>query len=321
MKRKVVELPLISQEAEDKLWAMIQDFIEKNFLEKITEGLDFLEGITFQNDGSILAEAIRNGRVVFWHGEFKGKFNSRITRELVKIGAKYNSKTKSWKIHLNLLPEEVTTAIRVSELYYQRKMSIIDENIGKFLPKNLKLDAGFESFFASELFKLDLEESDTFPDIGVRTQLSEEQRLLIAEEYSQNLEKYIKNFTEEQIYDIRERIRVAAYSGNRYENLIDTIQHTYDVTESKAKFLARQETRLLSAKYNQVKSENAGSKGYYWKCVKGSPNHPVRPSHKILDGEYITWDNPPVVDLKTGRRAHAGEDFNCRCRPRVVFGE
>lgn len=39
----------------------------------------------------------------------------------------------------------------------------------------------------------------------------------------------------------------------------------------------------------------------------------VRPDHARLEGRICSWNDPPIVDLRSGRRAHPGGDYNCRC--------
>ena len=39
----------------------------------------------------------------------------------------------------------------------------------------------------------------------------------------------------------------------------------------------------------------------------------VRPDHARLDGGIFRWDDPPVVDLRSGRRGHPNQDYGCRC--------
>ena len=39
----------------------------------------------------------------------------------------------------------------------------------------------------------------------------------------------------------------------------------------------------------------------------------VRPDHARLDGGIFRWDDPPVVDLRSGRRGHPSRDYGCRC--------
>lgn len=54
-----------------------------------------------------------------------------------------------------------------------------------------------------------------------------------------------------------------------------------------------------------------GFQYYVWTTKKDSK---VRPDHARLEGRIINWNDPPVVDLRSGRRAHPGGDYNCRCQ-------
>ena len=85
------------------------------------------------------------------------------------------------------------------------------------------------------------------------------------------------------------------------------------------------------AKFKEVKYKQVGVRKFIWKCVAGTTNHPVRPSHKICDGKIFSWDNPSELDknglIKVGgvRKPsdnNPGEDYNCRCyaKPIVEFG-
>lgn len=53
-----------------------------------------------------------------------------------------------------------------------------------------------------------------------------------------------------------------------------------------------------------------GFQYYVWTTKRDSK---VRPDHARLEGRIINWNDPPVVDLRSGRRAHCGGDYNCRC--------
>lgn len=53
-----------------------------------------------------------------------------------------------------------------------------------------------------------------------------------------------------------------------------------------------------------------GFQYYVWTTKKDSK---VRPDHARLEGRICNWNDPPVVDLRSGRRRHPGEDYNCRC--------
>ena len=53
-----------------------------------------------------------------------------------------------------------------------------------------------------------------------------------------------------------------------------------------------------------------GFQYYVWTTRKDDK---VRPDHARLEGRICNWNDPPVVDLRSGRRRHPGDDYNCRC--------
>jgi hypothetical protein len=54
----------------------------------------------------------------------------------------------------------------------------------------------------------------------------------------------------------------------------------------------------------------AGSMGYIWRTGSGEC-----PQHRDLDGRFVPWDNPPLID---GVPVHAGERSGCTCRTEIV---
>ena len=52
----------------------------------------------------------------------------------------------------------------------------------------------------------------------------------------------------------------------------------------------------------------SGFQYYVWTTRKDDR---VRPDHARLEGRIINWNDPPIVDLRSGRRRHPGEDYNC----------
>src|SRR5690606_6578233 len=79
----------------------------------------------------------------------------------------------------------------------------------------------------------------------------------------------------------------------------------------RSEFTAREQIGKLNPKIQQERQQALGAETYIWRTSKDSR---VRESHRALDGTRHRWDNPPIVDERTGRRAHPGEDFQCRCR-------
>jgi len=97
--------------------------------------------------------------------------------------------------------------------------------------------------------------------------------------------------------------------ATRAEDLVAKILETGKVTESHARMLARTGVTTMASALTEARAIHVGSEGYIWRTALDSD---VRPMHKKLEGQFIRWDNPPVVD-QNGFRAHAGMSANCRC--------
>lgn len=130
----------------------------------------------------------------------------------------------------------------------------------------------------------------------------------------ESLQEQIKAITS---LPLRASERVYAYAqkmlaeSGRADELKKQILRTGHVSVGQAKVIARTAVATVSSKLTQVRAEHLGSEGYFWRTAR---DRDVRPAHKKLEGKFILWSQPPVVDSK-GRRAHAGQDIQCRCYP------
>lgn len=260
----------------------------------------------------IVIEAIRSGRIEYSNGKFYGKFNSKISKALIDMGAKYNKVTKTFDISQNLLPINVIEAIAASAVLATTvRKQLLDFlnsfNIENYMPDLQKvLDVPLDEI----LEDLDEQAYLTLKDaITIEPKLSPEMKEDLKREYTENVELSIKKFTNQQIIELREIVEENQFKRNSNESLIKQIQDRYGVKESKARFLARQETSLLTAKYRKLRYLDAGVTKYRWST---SHDDRVRKMHKDLDGQIFSFDNPPIVNKK-GERKNPGEDFGCRC--------
>lgn len=267
-----------------------------------------------------LIDAILSGRISFYRGAFTGKFNARISAELRKVGAKFDRKTGTFKIGLTALSPEIRGAIEQSLSRFMKTVERLDKKLQELLPEKIAEKLKIQKHFDTTLWKLDKKLQGTLKGITVAPDLPPERRARIAEEYTENMKLWIQKWTEEEIIELRKRVQRRGFQGFRYETLVKTIQESYGVSVNKAKFLARQETNLLMTKFKQSRYEDAGVNEYIWGCVVGSPNHPVRPMHKKLEGKKFSWSNPPIT-AEDGRKNNPGQDYNCRCfaKPVVRF--
>ncbi len=102
----------------------------------------------------------------------------------------------------------------------------------------------------------------------------------------------------------------AMITGQRSDTeVLKEIMRTGEVTESRARMIARTETSRAVTALTQARATFAGSEGYIWRTVKDAD---VRDTHRALEGKYIRWDSPPKTD-KGIDPYHAGAGPNCRC--------
>lgn len=268
-------------------------------------------------DDEVFVEAIRAGRLIFVRGSFRGKFSAAITKKLKSLGAKWDTTTKAFKLPSAKLPKHVRAVIEASKANFDRKAELIDRKLAQFLPEEFAERLKISKLFDGALWKA---ETKFKQGLAIEPIFTDESRARISDEYTKNFKRNIADWTKKEIVKLRGEVQKSAFAGNRYETMIDRIQKSYGVSQNKAKFLARQETNLLMAKFKETRYADAGVEEYQWVCAAGSPNHPVRPMHKKLNGKTFRFDNPPVVNLK-GDRKNPGEDYGCRCfaRPIVRF--
>ena len=323
MKIKYIKLNPIKEKPDD--YKAIEKEIIRIFWEEIYFPLlKELKGKKIvKNSLEDLVEAIKKGKISFNRGKFTGRFDAKVSKELINYGAKWVG--DGFLIQKSELPVDARVAISSSENAFQLVLKKIDDKLKAFIPKELSHKMKLTELFNKELWKVDGKVNDSLKAISIPYKLSEEQALIISKGYTDNLDRYITHFSEEETKKLRLMISQQVGKGIRYEETAKLIQKSFGVTHRKAKFLARQETSLMMTAYKQSKYQSAGVNEYIWSCVKmphdKSPNQHtpgnVRYYHGLLDGKIFRWDNPPITDAK-GNRNNPGEDFNCRCFARPV---
>lgn len=267
------------------------------------------------NASDDLLKALRSGKVSYSSGAFSGRLTAKVSRQLKKAGAKWDRKAQVWKLPLKDMPYDLRAEIAVSEARFKDRMRAVDKKLSA-------IDSTFiaNKFAAADLFDKAIRRTDrdiatTLKAISIAPRLSPESARKIADEWERNLRLYIRGFADEEIIELRKSIKKSVFAGNRHETMIDAIRKSYGVTERKAKFLARQETNLLVTKLKETRYAESGVTEYRWRCVAGSPKHPVRRAHRKLDGTVQKFNHPPIVSEpgQAVRRANPGQDFNCRC--------
>lgn len=161
-----------------------------------------------------------------------------------------------------------------------RNLQAVDERLKAAVKDALKVDV--QSIFAN--------------DASLRTAMSKAVKDNVAlitsipEQYFDKLEKAVsENFVQ----------------GVRYEHLASVVEHIADITESRAKLIARDQTSKMNSAFNKERQTSIGIQKYEWQTME---DERVRESHAELDGQECRWDSPPEVD---GEPANPGEPIDC----------
>lgn len=95
----------------------------------------------------------------------------------------------------------------------------------------------------------------------------------------------------------------------RVEEIQKRLTQQFDIVDSRAALIARDQVLKVNSSLTKQRQENAGVLEYIWTT---SNDERVRPMHRKLDGTRHSWRFPPVVS-EDGRREPPGQDFQCRC--------
>lgn len=112
----------------------------------------------------------------------------------------------------------------------------------------------------------------------------------------------IQSIPEEMLYRVEQAVQTGIRQNWRAGELGQHLEEQVDVSESKARFIARDQVSKLFGEVNHLRQGALGITEYIWRTMQ---DERVRPSHADKEGERYSWDDPPD---DTG---HPGEDFQC----------
>lgn len=120
------------------------------------------------------------------------------------------------------------------------------------------------------------------------------------------------------------RLRLERLIGESIEKgllpgaLAERIEEEFGMSRRRAQFVARDQTLKAANQLAQDHQRTAGVTEYIWTT---SGDERVRDDHADLEGTRQSFDSPPIVDKRTGRRAHPGIDYQCRCTAFPILPE
>lgn len=197
----------------------------------------------------------------------------------------------------------------------QRLASISVEEIASRIASGLVSRANFQNKEQtqrtySEAFGIDL--TGMLGDGAIREKMADAVRENVG---------LITSIQTDFINDIGEKVFGNLLEGGRSENLISIIRERGDVTLSRAKFIARDQTSKLNAELTEARSNALGLDVYEW---SGTGDERERKSHFVLNGMLCKYSDPTVYSDDGGKTwkkrssigafiGKPGKDYQCRC--------
>lgn len=146
--------------------------------------------------------------------------------------------------------------------------------------------------------------------VNISAQLSKSGSIAVAmRNATTNNIDLIKSIPTKYFDKLNKAINQNFQQGLRFEALIPKIQDVGNVTESRAKLIARDQTSKMNSSFNEVRQKSLGIDKYVWQT---SGDERVREEHAENDGKTFSWNDPPAT-------GHPGEDIQCRCVAIPVF--
>lgn len=271
--------------------------------------------IKAENNSDVIIDALKRGDIFYSDTGFKAKkrFSNAVSNELIKLGAKYNRFTHTFEISKNLLSDKIKLTINNELLRAQTKLNIINSFLEDI---QLNFDQIIETMiFEDEVITiLDSVGNEVKQNVRkiniIEPELTQEQKDQIAQDYTFNMKYYIKNWMPNRISNMRVKVQKAILEGYRPDQVQEMLEKEYKIGKNKAKFLAQNETSIMLAELKKSMYSEMGFTEFIWQTILDGRE---RPEHHKLNGKIFSFDNPPVIDERTGQRGLPGQTYNCRC--------
>ncbi len=121
----------------------------------------------------------------------------------------------------------------------------------------------------------------------------------------------IKDISTETVTKIAQATTQSVLSGQGHQFLREEISHIFDVSDSRARLIARDQTAKLNSNLNQFRQQQAGVDKYRWVT---SADERVRPRHRSINGNEYAWGE------STGAEGGLppGQPVQCRCVAQAI---
>lgn len=138
---------------------------------------------------------------------------------------------------------------------------------------------------------------------------------------TQQAAQLIKLIPGKYLDEVQGAVMRSITSGNGMKDLVPFLTEKYKGNVKWARHVAMDQARKSYASINKTRLQQMGIEEYVW-IHTGGGRHP-REEHIAMSGNTYRYDDPPVIDKRTGERGNPGDAVFCRCiaKPVLKFGK
>lgn len=122
----------------------------------------------------------------------------------------------------------------------------------------------------------------------------------------------IKLIPQQFLTEVQGEVMRSIVSNTGLSRLVPYLNARYGKTQKHARLVAMDQTRKVYSSLARERCKAAGFEYFTWRHT-GGETHP-RSEHVHMDGKVYRYDDPPIIEEKTGTRGFPGQLINCRCR-------
>ena len=288
--------------------------------------LDILKPGSVTNESNALFNGLKSGALYYQNGAFyskTGRFSNTISKELENIGARYSRYGRCYRLAKEKLPDKLAWAIETVNAKTFSKVVAIKEVMDNVIGSVDEIIKHLKVTDVAEQMILDVQERayKNFQANKIETitpKMSDSIARKFAENYTDTLRFEIKGKLPEEVIKMREVVGQMAIDGESPLTIQKYIEKNFIKDQKRAKFLARNESAIAVTEYLSAKYQDEGSEEFIWIA---NLDERVRDEHRELNGKKFRYDDPPIVDKRTGSRGMPSEFYNCRCKFIPVFSK
>lgn len=127
----------------------------------------------------------------------------------------------------------------------------------------------------------------------------------------------IKSIPAQYLGGVQQAVMRSITTGNGMQDLVPYLQKHKGITLRRARMISMDQTKKAFSALSKSRMEKVGILEYEWLHTSGS-RHP-RKLHIQMSGLIFRYDDPPIIDEKTGERGIPGQAINCACRMRPIL--